>query len=139
MFGTWLANGYSDEISFSWLSPQVREVGALLVKWLPVLAIGVWGMIGLAWRRRDLLLITLFGCTFATIYISASWWGYEVARRTALDNLAPIAISLTVGAEAVRRVRLGAEWVALALPALWNLPFLMIGAPSTGVAGLFSE
>jgi hypothetical protein len=126
MFGTWIANGYSAEMAFTWFAPHVREVGWLLIKWLPLLLLGLWGTAVLAFRRRDLLLAALMVCTLITIYVTACWWAYGIAPRTTFDNLAPITIGLAVTVESLRRMCSGAEWVALVLPALWNVPFMML-------------
>jgi hypothetical protein len=125
MFGMWITNGYSGEMSFTWIAPHIREVGALLMKWLPLLALGICSTAVLAFRQRDLLLTALIVCFLATIYTSACWWAFDLALRTTFDNLAPIAIGLAVAAHALHRVRPGTEWMALVLPPLWNVPFMM--------------
>jgi hypothetical protein len=142
MFGMWIANGYSysGDLSFTWLAPHVREVSWILIKWLPLLVLGLWGTATLAFRRRDLLLTTLIVCSLITIYVTACWSAFGNAPRITFDNLAPIAIGLAIAAETLRRVRSGAEWVALLLPALWNVPFMMLYDSSyVSLVGLLSE
>jgi hypothetical protein len=139
MFGTWFANAYADEMSFSWLAPHIYEIGALLARWLPLFAIGYAGTLWLAYRRRDPLLAAVVVCGLATLYVTAAWLDFGIVIRTAFDNVAPIAIGLAVVAETFRRVRPGAEWAVLVLPALWNVPFLMIHDRSAGFAGLLGE
>jgi hypothetical protein len=112
-------------MAFTWLAPHVREVSALLVKWLPLLVLGICSTAALAFRRRDLLLAALVICFLATIYTSACWWSFDLVLRTTFDNLAPVALGLAVVAHALRRVRPGAEWMAFVLPPLWNVPFMM--------------
>jgi hypothetical protein len=136
MFGTWITNGYSGEMSFTWLAPHVREVGALLMKWLPLLALGICSTAVIAFRLRDLLLTALLVCFLATIYSSACWWSFDIVLRTTFDNLAPIAIGLAVAAYALHRARPGAEWIALVLPPLWNVPFMM---PYDSTAASFAD
>ena len=139
MFGAWLANGYSNEMSFTWLAPRVRDVVLLLAQWVPLLAIGYAGTVWLAFRRRDLLLAAAAVCGLGTIYVTASWFAVDIVTRTAFDSLAPIAVGLAVVAGVLRRVYPGAEWAALVLPALWNVPFLMFHDSSVGFAGLVPE
>lgn len=139
MFGAWLANGYSEEMSFTWLAPHFREVGSLLGRWVPLLVVGYAGTAWLALRRRDVLLAALVTCALGTLYVTASWFAFGIVTRTMFDNLAPIALGLAASAEGLRRVCRGAEWAALVLPAMWNVPFMMVYGSSAGIADLITE
>ena len=129
MFGKWIVNSYSSDMSFHWLAPQWLEL-AKLMRWLPVIALGLCVTLVLAWRRRDPLLGAVVLSFLASIYAVLCWGWPGIVARTAFDNLAPIAIGLAVVAESLGRRRPGLEWLALALPIGWNVPFVVGSAPS---------
>ena len=135
MTGEWIFNGYSEEVSFTWLAPHVHEVASLLAKWAPLLVIGAIGTLILAIKRRDAIVAAALLCMVGSTYVTASWWAYAIAPRTTFDNLAPIAFGLAGLAAALRRLRPGSEWAVLVLPGLWNVPFMMLPIQEAGRAG----
>ena len=135
MTGAWIFNGYSEEVSFTWLAPHVHDVASLLAKWAPLLVVGAIGTLILAIRRRDAIVAAALLCMVGSTYVTASWWAYAIAPRTTFDNLAPIAFGLAGLAAALRRLRPGSEWAVLVLPGLWNVPFMMLPIPEAGRAG----
>jgi hypothetical protein len=140
MAGAWVVNGYSEEIAFTWLSPHLDGVVALLAKWLPVIVIALFGTLVLAFRRRDAIVAATVAAWLGTLYVTASWWAYGIAPRVAFDNLAPIALGLAGVAAFVGRFRRGAELILVAVLALWNVPFMMLPAsPYAGLVNLLLE
>jgi hypothetical protein len=121
--GMWAANSYSAETSFSWFKPHLIPILSLLLKWLPVLILGIGGCLILAWRRNDPLVLSSAIGTLLSIYVSASWWAWSIAERTSFDNLATIALGLGWAFSNCARFSRWCPWVGAALLMLWNVPF----------------
>jgi hypothetical protein len=130
MNGSWFSNGYAAEAAFTWTAPAVGIVAASLAKWWPLLVLGAASSVRIAVVRADAVLAAAAAGQLATIYVTASWWAPDIARRVAFDNLMPIAIGLGLLATVARTRRKGLEMLVLVVPAAWNVPFVNTDAYS---------
>ena len=120
-----IANGYSAEMSFAWLSPELIGVGWLLLKWMPVLTLGIGGCLVLAYRRHDPILLGLVLTTIGSIYVTAAWWAWAIAPRTTFDNPATVSLGLAATFQASAGIARWLPWLIVALLLVWNIPFVV--------------
>ncbi len=135
IFGSWIVNSYEQEFAFTWAHPHLQEIflgnpSRGLVIWLPLLAVGMLGCLGLAARRVDPVALAAAVAWTINVYIISSWWAWEqVAQRATFDFLLPIGLGVGAVLGVVPdRWRPAVESVLVVLM-VWSVPFAAMGVP----------